>query len=185
MNFPQLATERLLLTQLTQDDAAAILELFSNPQVIEYYDLSEFTEISQATDLISFFHKRFTDSTGIRWGIRLKQSNQLVGTCGFNSWSPAMKNAVIGYDLNPKFWRQGLAFEAVQAIVKAAFAGELACGAIHRIQADTVPGNYASEALLERLGFKLEGIRRESGYWNGQFHDLKCFGLLATEYSMN
>ena len=39
MNFPQLTTERLLLTQLTQDDAAGILELFSNPQVIEYYDL--------------------------------------------------------------------------------------------------------------------------------------------------
>lgn len=181
MTFPQLTTERLLLTQLTQEDANDILALFSNPQVIEYYDLSEFTDISQATDLINFFHKRFTDATGIRWGIRLKESNQLIGTCGFNSWSPAMKNAVIGYDLHPKFWQQGLAFEAVQAIVKSAFAGELACGIIHRIQADTVVGNSASEALLEKLGFKFEGIRRESGYWKGHFHDLKCYGLLSSD----
>jgi len=50
---------------------------------------------------------------------------------------------------------------------------------------DTVPGNKASEALLLNVGFKEEGLRRESGYWKNQFHDLKCFGLIKSEYLCN
>ena len=92
-----------------------------------------------------------------------------------------MRNAVIGYDLLPAFWAKGFASEAVGRICAAAFAGDLSCGALHRIQADTVPGNIASERLLKKLGFIEEGVRRDSGYWKGRYHDLKCFGLLATE----
>lgn len=94
-----------------------------------------------------------------------------------------MRNAVIGYDLHPEFWRHGYSSEAVRAIIAAGFAGTLPCGELHRIQADTIPGNSASEALLRRLGFKEEGLRRESGYWKNKFHDLKCFGLLRSEFS--
>jgi ribosomal-protein-alanine N-acetyltransferase len=50
------------------------------------------------------------------------------------------------------------------------------------VQADTIPGNQASEALLRRLGFQEEGLRRGAGYWKNSFHDLKCFGLLRTEF---
>ncbi|TMP77223.1 N-acetyltransferase, partial [Pseudoalteromonas phenolica] len=31
-------------------------------------------------------------------------------------------------------------------------------------------------------GFREEGIRRASGYWKGDFHDLKCFGLIKPEF---
>jgi len=67
--------------------------------------------------------------------------------------------------------------------MKAAFSGALPCGPLNRIQADTVPGNHASERLLIRLGFKEEGLRRQSGYWKHAFHDLKCFGLLKSEFN--
>ena len=93
-----------------------------------------------------------------------------------------MQNAVIGYDLLPTVWGNGYAAEAVSAIIATAFNGELAAGPLHRIQADTVPGNQASEALLRKLGFKEEGLRRDSGFWKGRFHDLTCFGLLSTEF---
>ena len=93
-----------------------------------------------------------------------------------------MRNAVLGYDLLPEFWGKGYASEAVHAICLAAFAGQLSCGPLHRIQADTVPGNTASETLLLKLGFKNEGLRRECGYWKNRFHDLRCFGLLRSEF---
>ena len=182
MVFPSLETERLLLTELQPDDEKSIFTLFSNPAVVEYYDLEAFCEQHQATNLISLFKTRYEEKQGIRWAIRLKTTGQLIGTCGFNSWSSKMRNAVIGYDLLPEFWRQGYAFEAVHAIVKAGFSGVLACGELHRIQADTVPGNDASELLLYKLGFKQEGLRRECGFWKNKFHDLKCFGLLRSEF---
>jgi len=181
--FPVLETNRLRLDKLAKDDSNSLFELFSDISVVEYYDLEAFTELSQARNLIEFFNTRFKDNTGIRWAIRLKETNQLIGTCGFNTWSPKMKNAVIGYDLLPKFWGKGYTTEAVHGIIKSAFLGELSCGELNRIQGDTVPGNLASESLLLKVGFKEEGIRRQSGYWKSQFHDLKCFGLIKSDYS--
>lgn len=182
MVFPSLETERLLLTELRIDDEADLFSLFSNSSVVEYYDLDVFREHSQAANLISLFKSRYEKQEGIRWAIRLKSSGRFIGTCGFNSWSSKMRNAVIGYDLLPEFWQQGYSSEAVRAIIDAGFMGALSCGELHRIQADTVPGNIASESLLLRLGFKEEGIRRECGYWKNKFHDLKCFGLLRSEF---
>lgn len=182
LNFPEFATERLLLTRIIADDFPEVFSLFSSPKVVEYYDLEAFTTPTQAGELIDFFSSRFESEIGIRWAIRIADSNDLIGTCGYNSWNAKMGNASIGYDLNPDFWGNGYASEAVGKIIEAAFSGELACGPVNRIQADTVPGNNASEALLIKLGFKEEGLRRESGYWKGQFHDLKCFGLLKAEF---
>jgi len=182
VSFPALESPRLNLARLSGKDIHSIFDLFSNEAVIKYYDLAAFENSGQARQLIEFFNKRFDEHAGIRWGIRLRESNQLIGTCGFNTWNEKMKNAVLGYDLLPDFWGRGYGREAVHAIVQAAFSGQLPCGALHRIQADTIPGNKASEALLLNVGFKEEGLRRESGYWNNQYHDLKCFGLIKNEY---
>jgi len=182
LKFPVLETERLLLSEILDTDAKAIFDIFSDESVVKYYDLDAFDDIAQAQDLIAFFSSRFESSSGIRWGIRDKQDGALMGTCGFNSWVIPMKNAVIGYELHPKHWRKGIAKEALAAMLQAAFDGQLSCGAIHRVQADTVPGNDASERLLLSLGFIHEGVRRGSGYWKNKFHDLNCFGLLTDEY---
>lgn len=182
LSFPVLETSRLILDKLSQEDSTSLFELFSDNSVVQYYDLDAFTELSQASNLIAFFNSRFNENTGIRWAIRLKETDQFIGTCGFNTWNPKMKNAVVGYDLLPKYWGMGLTTEAVHRIVKAAFLGELSCGKLNRIQGDTVMGNLASESLLLKIGFKEEGVRRQSGFWKNQFHDLKCFGLIQSEY---
>jgi ribosomal-protein-alanine N-acetyltransferase len=176
-------TERLVLSAITESDTDAIFELFSKEIVIKYYDLHVFEEPKQAKKLIELFESRFNAGQGIRWAIREKDSDILIGTCGFNSWISPMKSAVIGYDLNPNFWGMGYAKEAVGQILQAAFTGLLPCGPIHRVQADTVPGNEQSERLLLALGFQHEGLRRECGFWKKKFHDLNCFGLLSHEQS--
>ena len=176
--FPALSTQRLCLDEVADSDAGDLFDLFCEEAVVAFYDLPRFTQRSQAEKLIRLFRSRFEDSLGIRWAIRRRDDSRLIGTCGFNSWSQPMRSTVIGYDLHPDFWGNGYAREAVEAIIEWAFAGNLPCGAIHRIQADTVPGNVASEKLLRSLGFHEEGLRRDAGYWKNQFHDLKCFGKL-------
>ncbi|OCQ21031.1 GNAT family acetyltransferase [Pseudoalteromonas luteoviolacea] len=182
MSFPILETDRLQLNEITKDDVDAIFTIFSNPDVIEYYDTPIFTSKEQAENLINVFTARFENGLGIRWAIRTKSDNQLIGTCGFNSWNAKMQYTNIGYELIPSCWGMGYAHESVNAIIKLAFEDKLPCGPIHRIQADTVPGNDASDRLLTNLRFKEEGLRRESGYWKNKFHDLKCFGLLRNEF---
>lgn len=182
MIFPELTTPRLTLTKIEETDSQQIFELFSDEAVVKYYDLEAFDNQSQAINLIKAFDSRHEQKLGIRWAIKLKNTDELIGTCGFNSWNVKMKNAVIGYDLMPAYWGKGITSEAVHCIVQAAFNGELICGKLNRIQGDTVLGNLASESLLMSVGFKEEGVRKESGFWKNEFHDLKCFGLIKSEY---
>jgi [ribosomal protein S5]-alanine N-acetyltransferase len=184
MEFPQRVSPRLLLTPITMNDLDAVFQLFSHPDVVKYYDLEPFTSSLQAEKLIALFESRFKESAGIRWGIHSKSGGGLIGTCGFNSWSEKMHSATIGYDLSPDYWNQGLVTEALAEILKVAFDGVLPCAPLHRIQADTIPGNIASEKVLRKLGFKEEGVRREAMFARGQYHDLKCFGLLKSEFNV-
>lgn len=39
MDFPQLATKRLELKEIAASDSKAIYEIFSNSDVVKYYDL--------------------------------------------------------------------------------------------------------------------------------------------------
>ena len=177
-HVPDLQTSRLALTRIRPTDVHAVFELFSDPKVLEYYDLEPLAALPDAERLMQVFESRFSSMTGIRWAIREHGSDSLIGTCGFNSWNRKMRHGSIGYELKQSHWRQGLATEAVTRVVYAAFSGLLPCGRLHRIQADTVLGNAASERLLLRLGFKEEGIRRDAMYIRGSYWDMKCFGLV-------
>ncbi|AGF78010.1 acetyltransferase, ribosomal protein N-acetylase [Desulfocapsa sulfexigens DSM 10523] len=180
--FPKLSTDRLILNELVKEDSEVLYRHFSNKDVIKYYDLEAFSSIDQASTLIQLFKKRFDEALGIRWAIRLKDNGDFIGTCGFNSWNSKMRSSVVGYDISKDFWGNGYATEALRETIKIAFSGGLPCGELNRIQGDTVPGNGASEAVLKKLGFKEEGLLRESGYWKVRFHDLKCFGLIRSDY---
>ena len=67
------------------------------------------------------------------------------------------QSAQVGYWIGPEFARQGLMTEALTAVVHHAFA-ELD---LSRIEAACLPENVASRALLERTGFKYEGVAAE------------------------
>jgi len=45
---------------------------------------------------------------------------------------------------------------------------------IHRIQATTDKGNAASHEVLEKVGFKKEGILRKKWFMNGGWKTLPC-----------
>jgi len=182
VNFPELETSRLMLTKLSTDDSQALLRIFSDEDVIKFYDIDVYDSEDQSLKLIEFFNARFTESVGIRWAIRIKDTGELIGTCGFNSWNQKMKNAGIGYELSSKHWGYGYATEALRKIIDSAFSNQLPFGELYRIQGDTMLGNEASESVLRKLGFKEEGVRRASGYWKNEFHDLKCYGLLKPEF---
>ena len=52
---------------------------------------------------------------------------------------------------------------------------------LHRIEAIVDSGNHPSSALLKKLGFSLDGIRRECEFVNGQFVSLEIWSMLADD----
>ncbi|MBN1858313.1 GNAT family N-acetyltransferase [Candidatus Bipolaricaulota bacterium] len=71
----------------------------------------------------------------------------------------------------------GYATEAVSLTVAYLFASK----PIERIQAAVVVGNIGSRRVLEKVGFKKEGLLRSVVFLNGRHHDMELFSILRSE----
>jgi ribosomal-protein-alanine N-acetyltransferase len=112
---------------------------------------------------------------GCAWIIEISDSKALAGAIRFNSFEKKWWCGEIGYELHPYYWGKGLMTEAVRAVV--------ACGhetfGLNRIDAWTLPGNGASDRVLEKSGFRHEGTLRQKAWFKGAFHDFRMFGRVA------
>jgi len=178
-SFPELQTDRLLLREIVQADAPAIFAIHSDADNLRWFGADPLIELAQAEQLIDVFSSwRLLPNPGTRWAIETRSDRKLIGTCGLFKWNRNWRSCTIGYELaRPD---QGLGFmrEALLAMLSYGFA-EMQ---LNRISAEVHPKNAASIRTLHALGFVEEGHLREAGFWAGEFHDLKQFGLLCHEF---
>ncbi|HET6872167.1 MAG TPA: GNAT family N-acetyltransferase [Sporolactobacillaceae bacterium] len=176
--FRDLETERFLLRKMTINDAGDMFDYFSNDEVTKYYDLDTFTSISQAVELIERMNERLDSGTGIRWGIIVKETNRLIGSCGYHSIEIEHLKAEIGYEINPAYWGRGVMTEILPAVVEFAF-NEMH---LNRIEAMFHPDNIGSKKVLKKVGFQQEGILRERYFHKQSLTDIIIVSLLKREW---
>lgn len=172
--FPTLETDRLVLREISYDDAEGIFACFSNENVTRYYGQETLESIEQAVTFVDFFAKIYKEKRGIRWGIERKGTQGIIGTIGFNTWSPKHKRAEIGYEIHPKHWRMGYTSEALLKVIQYGF-GDLG---LTRIGAVVFIDNEASTNLLYKVGFQKEGVLRDYIYQNGKAYDTYVYSIL-------
>jgi [ribosomal protein S5]-alanine N-acetyltransferase len=174
-----LTTPRLTLRLLEEGDADTLFEHFTHPDVTRYLlDEEPFTSIEQVRDLIRFFSAPSGKGYN-RWGITITVTGQLIGTCGFHQWNRRDRRAEVGYDLHPGFWGHGYMSEALRAAIHYGFTTM----DLHRIAAVVHPENTPSVRLLQRLGFRLEGILRDYHRAHGRYHSHDLYSLLEEDWS--
>lgn len=176
--FPTIETKRLILRQLTLDDADFVYQHFSDPGVTQYLlDAPPLASMEEAREIIEFYLEP-EEKTHNRWGILRKADQRLIGTCGFHKWEKNYFRAEIGYDLSSDCWGQGFMTEALPAAIYNGFERMK----LNRIDAMVYIHNPASFKLLEKLGFKQEGILRDYFYLNETFYDHFLYGLLRKDW---
>ena len=84
------------------------------------------------------------------------------------------KDAELGYILDKAYFGKGIATEATKLIVKEAFDSL----DIARISSEVFAPNVASRRVLEKNGFRVEGVFANAAYKNGKSYDIVKFGLL-------
>ena len=83
--FPHITTERLMLRQLTADDAVDIAILRSDEIVNKYLDRKATTGIDEANRFINKINTGINNNECFYWAIALKNNNSLIGTiCYWN-----------------------------------------------------------------------------------------------------
>ena len=176
--FPRLETERLVLRAVTADDAQHIFEFRSDYEVQKYNGPVQ-KRVSDAYSLILSLQKEFRLQEGITWGVAIKAHDELIGLFGLHQWNQYHRRAELGLDLNRAYWGQGIATEALSAILAFGFTRLN----LNHIFASTIVSNKRSVQLLERLGFHRDGTRRSFSYEDdGTFHDSALYSLLQSEF---
>ena len=172
--FPVLDTERLMLRELKINDAQAILNCFSNPDVLRHYGQNPLTSLDQVKHIINNFSKNYDEKRGIKWGIELKGQEGIIGTIGFQEWSTEHRRAEISYALFPESWGKGYAIEAVNRVISFGFQ-EMD---LVRIGAIVFTENDASNKLLTKVGFEKEGILKKYMHQNQVPYDTYIYSLI-------
>lgn len=178
MAFTPLRTERLLLRAMTLADAPALAERRSDPSTAQYQGWTIPYPLERAEHLIENVLSA-ADLVPGEWfqlAIERLEDGVVVGDLAVHL-SENARTAELGYTLDPTDRGRGYATEAARRLVDHLFEDLH----VHRIEANTHPENAASIAVLSRLGFGPEGVRRES-YWVGEtVSDDAIFGLLRSD----
>lgn len=176
--LPTMATQRLALRWLTEDDVPALFSVFSHPEVMRYWSTPPMKDPSEARALLDRIHEAFRQKTLFEWGVVLGKEDRVIGTCTLFHLDEQNRRAEIGYALARECWGQGLMSEALTTLLEYAFSTL----DLHRIEADVDPRNEPSVRILERLGFEREGLFRERWLVAGERQDSLMLGLLRQDW---
>lgn len=170
--FMDIDSPRLRYQPLIEDDWPFFLSLHQDREVMRF--------VSDTHDARTLRRHAF-DVRLPRWQpgsthwlclvMREKRSGEPVGLTGFIDRGQGI--AEVGFLLATAFQGQGYGTESLRAVCQTAFAL-----GFRKLTASVTVGNHASKAVLEKAGFRLEGVLRENYHLHGRWQDDWVFGLL-------
>lgn len=153
-----LETERLILKQLSTDDAEFILELLNEPSFIRNIGDRGVRTMEGANSYILNGPVASYAKNGFGlYLVKLKETDESIGMCGLIK-RDTLEDVDIGYAFLPRFWSKGYAVESALAVKEYA---KNAVG-LSRIVGITDPENEGSIRVLEKIGLQFEKMVRLS-----------------------
>jgi ribosomal-protein-alanine N-acetyltransferase len=148
----QIETSRLLLRGWNQQSFHDLFADYSQPQIMEMLGISSQNEYE--IELSRYNGGYSTYNLTIQFfQLVAKESQQILGWCGFHSWAQQHQRAEVFYALkHEENRRQGLMSEALKAVLEFGL-NEMN---LRRIEAFVATNNPASYRLLEKFHFKKE-----------------------------
>lgn len=154
-----LETERLVLREVTKDDAAFILELLNTPKFLKFIGDRGIRDIDGARAYIEDrYLASYRDNGYGLYGVVEKASGKLIGACGFVR-RETLPGPDIGFSFLPEYEGKGYGFESASAVMKY---GRDRLG-FDVVLAITSLDNDASGRLLEKLGFCFRQVKEIEG----------------------
>jgi [ribosomal protein S5]-alanine N-acetyltransferase len=109
-----LLAKRISLRWMTPEDAPAIFDLFSHPEVTRFLSRPATVEREQATQLVEDILAGYDNGDCLQLGIERRDSRALIGTCTLMHFHRTSLRAELGYVLGRPHWGAGLMHDALQ-----------------------------------------------------------------------
>jgi len=174
MKSPVIKTKRFVLRPWKQTDTQSLVKHVNHPK-IALYTLSipyPYTTKDARAWLRRMNSKRhLVDPTALYWAIEI--DGQAVGGISLHRITAGHK-AELGYWLGAAYWGQGIMSAAVKIVKDFGFK----TFKLKRLWAGCFTINPASRRVLEKNGFKLEGVLHKEHQKNGRFVDDGIFAII-------
>lgn len=180
-NLPRLETNRLTLRKVSEQDAEDVFEYSRQPVVSQYLLWTAHKNIEYTKDYLYKIKNDYRIGKYYDWALEIKtgqDKGKMIGTCGFTSFDLSNNSAEIGYVINPRFWGQGIAAEALDSVISFGFEKLL----LHRIEGKYLINNENSRKVMEKCNMIHEGILRSSMMVKGNYEDVGICSILSHEF---
>ena len=145
-------TERLLIREFVEDDAAAFHGFNSDPEVLRYTGEPPTESVEQARRMIRAYPDYRKHGYG-RWAVVYKPDDRVIGFNGLK-YLDDLDQVDLGYRLLPDYWGRGIATESSLAVVRYGFETL----DLERIIGLVVPQNVGSIRVLEKVGMRYQDM---------------------------
>lgn len=173
--FPAIETERLILSQLKEEDL---------PFVTEYLQDKIFSDVTSnipypytgehAKFWMKMSRESFENNTGYTFAVRNKEG-QILGAIGLHDRDD--DKAELGYWMGKPFWNKGYITEAATALIDFGF-NELQ---INKIYATYFLDNPASGRIMEKTGMEKEALLKQHLKKDGKYIDVMMYSILKNK----
>lgn len=166
------------LQAIEENDLSAMLAWRNNPSLRKYF--REYREINLTQQKKWFEQISKKDFPSIMFAIVDKNNNELLGAGGLCYINWLHRNAEISLYIgkNNSYIDDIFAPDAAKTIIEYGF-NEVG---LHKIWTEVYDFDISKQKLLEKLCFVKEGLKRESYWLNGEWHNALVYSLLKSEH---
>lgn len=170
----QINTPRLLLRRFTIEDAPKMYgDWASDEEVTRYLLWAAHKSQEETESLLKSWIEDYKNAAAYLWCIEWKETAEPIGSIGVTKMIEQAQLVELGYFISRRYWHQGIATEALQAMMDFFF-DEVG---VNRVESRHDPRNPYSGKVMEACGMRYEGTRIEADFNNSGICDEVLYGL--------
>lgn len=182
---PIITGERVILRPFEEKDCDVMYTILNEPNLKKLTGSVSSDEEAFAAPqpeerekILQWYRTRNEQNNRLDLAVVDKESNQVIGEVVFNEYDEETNNVNFRVLLSEASCNKGLGTEALSLFIQYGME-ELE---LHKIGLEVYSFNPRAEKVYQKVGFKLEGIKREEFIYNREYIDVKIYGLLKSDY---
>lgn len=135
---------------MVHSDAYELFDIYGDAFVMKFTDEKPFENLATVSLMLKSISRLLLEGKSLEWGVVIKETGTLVGTCGLHSFNALLQSAEVGCMLKSACWGRGYMKEAVSIL--AIYAKDDL--KLKELTADVHSENERAQRMFANLGFR-------------------------------
>ncbi|MYL49547.1 GNAT family N-acetyltransferase [Halobacillus litoralis] len=176
-HIPVFIMEEIKLRGLKISDAPSLFQFMSQPDTMKYITPHPVLSLEEMEAYVEESLDGFRKQKEIPWVIE-DGRGKCIGMFRFHKLNLWHRKTEMGAVIHPDYQKKGVMTQVLQSVLPYGFDSL----ELNRIVGDIFAENEGSRRLLNKFGFREEGVLRETDFDGERFQDTVVFSMLKREY---